>query len=293
LSKVAADVFTGSRQQQVLTVQVLLDRAHFSPGAIDGRAGSNTANAIRAFERAQRLRPDGRIDPQLLRRLSAASPGAVLLRYTISEEDINGPFIDRIPDELTEMSKLDRLTFAGPLELLAERFHMSEGLLQSLNPGADFGKVGTQIVVVAGRTGRLAGEVARIDVDKRTRAVRAYDRSGKLLAFYPASVGSAKLPSPTGSMAVRAIAPDPAYFFDPDKMAWGPDRDLKIAPGPNNPVGSTWIDLTKEGYGIHGTPEPAQIGKAASHGCVRLTNWDAEELAAAVRPGAKVLFITR
>ena len=145
--------------------------------------------------------------------------------------------------------------------------------------------------MAATRAAPIEGTVTRIEVDGPAGALRAYAADGRLLASYPASVGSADFPSPSGQMEVRAIAPAPAYYFSPEGRDWGPDKRLTIAPGPNNPVGSTWIDLTKEGYGIHGTPDPRLIGKTQSHGCVRLTNWDAQELAKAVEAGTTVEFL--
>jgi lipoprotein-anchoring transpeptidase ErfK/SrfK len=280
----------GKHRNDVLAVQVLLDRARFSPGEIDGLAGDNTAKAIRAFKRANGLPADGTIDSTLLERLGAGST-PLLRRYTITRDDVDGPFVDQIPGDMVAQAELERMAYTSPLELLAEKFHMSPGLLKALNPGADFASAGTEVLVVARREGKLAGKVTRVEVDKAEDRLRAYDAAGKLLAAYPATVGSASLPSPDGTTKVRTIAPDPAYYFDPENRTWGPDRRLKLAPGPNNPVGGTWIDLVKDGYGIHGTPEPAKIGKTASHGCVRLTNWDAEELAAAITMGADVEFV--
>jgi lipoprotein-anchoring transpeptidase ErfK/SrfK len=285
-------LFSKARTQQMLTVQVLLDRARFSPGVIDGLPGSNTARAISAFRQANGLPAGGGIDAALLKALSSASAQPVLTRYAIAPADVSGPFAESIPAKLEEKAELDRLAYTSPVELFAEKFHTSEALLRALNPGADFSKAGTEITVPAVRSGGIGGEVARIQVDKGQNTVRAYDSAGKLLASYPATVGSAQLPTPSGTTEVRAVAPDPAYYFDPEKLSWGPDRKLKIAPGPNNPVGGTWIDLAKPTYGIHGSPDPGLIGKTASHGCVRLTNWDAEELAKAVKPGTVVEFVS-
>jgi lipoprotein-anchoring transpeptidase ErfK/SrfK len=170
---------------------------------------------------------------------------------------------------------------------------MDQDLLEAMNPGVDFAKAGTVVLVTAPRQGGLA-EVARVEVDKGERAVKAYGADGTLIAFYPASVGSAERPAPSGTWAVRAVAPDPVYYYDPKRLTFGEAEAkgaLKIAAGPNNPVGSTWIDLTKDTYGIHGTPDPEVIGKRQSHGCVRLTNWDAAELGKAVKPGVEVAFV--
>jgi lipoprotein-anchoring transpeptidase ErfK/SrfK len=170
---------------------------------------------------------------------------------------------------------------------------MDERLLKALNPAADFGKAGTVIVVAAVADRQLPAKVARIEVDKAEREVRAYGGDGALLAVYPATVGSADRPAPAGEWAVRTIAPNPTWTFDPSRLTFGDAKagKLTIKAGPNNPVGSMWIDLTKETYGIHGTPDPRRVGKAESHGCVRLTNWDAGQLGRAVEKGAKVIFV--
>ena len=284
-------LFSGSRTRDTLIVQILLDRGRHSPGVIDGVPGGNTSRAIKAFQRANDLSPDGKVDSKLIEKLKSKHGGGDLVTsYTISESDVAGPFHE-IPSGMEGKAELDRLTHESPAELLAEKFHMSLGFLEALNPDADFGSAGTKIIVVAPGDDKLAKEVARVEVDKSRSALRAYAADGSIVATYPATIGSSSFPSPSGSMEVRAVAPEPKYYFDPSGRDWGPDEKLTIAAGPNNPVGTTWIDLTKEGYGIHGTPDPKLIGKTSSHGCVRLTNWDAEELAGAVKAGTKVEFV--
>ncbi|MDQ3144191.1 MAG: L,D-transpeptidase [Pseudomonadota bacterium] len=275
----------------VLAAQILLDRARHSPGAIDGQMGSNTARAIRAWQREQGLAADGRPSPALVERLRSAQSGELLQRYRITEEDVAGPFVD-VPEDMSAMEGMAALAYESPAEKLAEKFHMSQSFLISLNPGADFSRAGTEIRVANVGRDELDRVVTRIEVDKAAAALRAFNKDGKLVATYPATVGSAVFPSPSGAMEVKAVAYEPKYYFDPANSDWGPDRKLTIAAGPNNPVGSTWIDLSKDGYGIHGTPDPALIGKTASHGCVRLTNWDAAELATAVSPSTKVEFVS-
>jgi lipoprotein-anchoring transpeptidase ErfK/SrfK len=194
--------------------------------------------------------------------------------------------------DYAQMAKLARLGFSGPLEAIAERFHMDPALLQALNPGAEFSAAGAKIVVAYPAREALPAKVATIEVDKARKQVRAYDSAGKMLAAYPATVGSSDLPSPSGELAVRTIAPAPTWTYDPSRLNFG-DRSagkLTIKAGPNNPVGAVWIDLTRDTYGIHGAPEPRMVGKAVSHGCVRLTNWDAVQLSKAVEKGTKVVF---
>ena len=168
---------------------------------------------------------------------------------------------------------------------------MDEALLKAMNPGVDFSKVGTEIVVADTARPDLA-DVASVVVEKRNNQLRAMDADGKVIAVYPATVGSSARPAPTGNYAVRTVAPAPNYTFDPRRVTFkakgGKSEKLTIKPGPNNPVGSSWIDLTLDTYGIHGTPDPRLIGKTASNGCVRLTNWDAATLAKAVKAGTKV-----
>jgi len=282
-----------AKKPALIRAQVLLDRAHLSPGVIDGREGTNLSLAIAAFQAKQGLPVDGRLQPAVWDALVASDGAAVMTDYVITAEDVAGPFVADIPkDDYEAMAKLPALSYGSLPEALAERFHMDEALLRSLNPNADFTVAGTSIVVTAVGPDKLAGKVARIEIDKAKGQVRAFDDKSVQLAVYPATVGSTERPAPVGEWAVNTVAPKPTYTYDPSRLTFGkPKGKLTIQPGPNNPVGSTWIDLTKDTYGIHGTPDPKLVNKRASHGCVRLTNWDAAELGAAVQKGAKVVFL--
>ena len=283
-------IFSGARTQSALAVQILLDHSGHSPGVIDGVMGGNTVRAIKAFQKASGLKTDGIPSETLLRRLREKYSGDLLQSYTITADDVAGPFV-QVPGDMEGQSELQVLGFGSPAEALAEKFHMAQSFLEALNASADFGKAGTTITVIVPGKESLNVPVARIEVDKANSSLRAFGADGEIVATYPATIGSSTFPSPEGTMEVTAIAAAPTYHFDPEGRDWGPDKQLTIAAGPNNPVGGTWIDLSQDGYGIHGTPEPRLIGKTSSHGCVRLTNWNAATLAKAVTKGTKVEFV--
>ncbi len=276
----------------LIRAQVLLERARFSPGAIDGLAGSNMRQAVAAFEKATALPVDGELDAEVMARLRAGGTGAVTSTYEITAQDVAGPYLGAVPTELEAQGEAPHMGYANVVEALAERFHVTEPLLRAMNPNADFTRVGQKLLVPAVDNTPLPADVDRIDVDKAEGSVRAFAADGRLLAYYPATIGSGDNPTPTGTVKVNGVARNPDYTYDPDKLSYGDvSRKIVVKPGPNNPVGVVWIDLNKPSYGIHGAPEPATIGKTQSHGCVRLTNWDAWELADMVKPGVTVRFL--
>jgi lipoprotein-anchoring transpeptidase ErfK/SrfK len=274
----------------LLKIQVLLDRAHASPGQIDAMRGENTRKAIIAFREMRDLGAGERIDQQLWQALVDQESAPVLVRYSIGDADVAGPFIDQVPDDFRDKAKLKQLSYTSAQELLAEKFHMSERLLEELNPGVAFDNAGTEIVVANVEREGLPRKIARIEVDATHQRVRAYDRDDRIILVYPATVGSSERPSPTGEFKVSTIAQNPTYHYDPSLNLRGVNvvEKLELPPGPNNPVGRVWIGLTAKGYGIHGTPDPEAVSKHASHGCIRLTNWDALELAKHVSKGTPV-----
>ncbi len=276
----------------VLKLQVMLDRAGASPGAIDAVSGGNLSKAISAVETVLRLPADGILDKAVWDALGGDQAPAVLVQYTITPDDMAYAFAASIPADYAEQAKLPNLNYTSPEEMFGERFHMDVRLLTALNPGANFRQVGTAIWVTDVNGPPIAGKVAHIVADKALRQVRGYDSENRLLVAYPATIGSTDNPSPSGEHLVRAVAPNPVYYYDPKNFVQGDNTaKLQLPPGPNSPVGSVWIDLTEPSYGIHGTPEPTKIDKTGSHGCVRLTNWDAEELSKLVEPGVPVTFI--
>jgi len=310
----------------VLAGQVMLDRAGFSPGEIDGRTGANTHRAITAFQQSQGLPDTGTLDRATWQRLSErAGNEPPLTTYVVSDADLTGPFTPDIPTDLMEQAKLKSLGYQTPLEAIAEKFHSSPALLRQLNRGATFDRAREEIMVpnvtvselpppepargltagssaqvgpgrgrastVVGTSGTAAPDVT-IFVTKATSALTVEDAAGNVLFHAPVTSGSEHDPLPIGSWKVTTVQRMPAFNYNPD-LFWDAnpaDSKARIPPGPNNPVGTIWIDLTKEHYGIHGTPEPSRIGHTQSHGCVRLTNWDIARVVQWARPGTPVVF---
>jgi lipoprotein-anchoring transpeptidase ErfK/SrfK len=301
---------------EALGTQVMLDRAGFSPGAIDGRMGANTK---KAFEQYQK---------QAGSESSAVEP---LVTYAITAADTAGPFVSSIPDDLVKQASLPSLAYTSPLEMLAERFHCTPALLRTLNPGARFAE-GEQIQVPnvepmiapverpemspealaaareararpAGSSGVGASPVRQpntivqrpdvtVTVSKAASALTVADASGQTIFYAPVTTGSEHDPLPIGEWKVTGIRFNPAFNYNPE-LFWDADpahSKARLPAGPNSPVGLVWIDISREHYGLHGTAEPSTIGRTQSHGCVRLSNWDALRLAGMVKPGTRVLF---
>jgi lipoprotein-anchoring transpeptidase ErfK/SrfK len=270
----------------VLRAQILLDRAHCSPGEIDGRYGGNTRLAVGEFNLSRKINGGSRVTAGTWAALDQDT-APVVVPYTITAEDVAGPFVP-IPAEMEDKAKLPALGYQSVAEELGERFHISPALLQTINRGAALDKVGNVIQVpnvTRPPLPKTAGMSIR--VSKRRTTVEAIDAHGAILASYPATIGSVHDPLPIGKWKINGVERNPTFHYNPD-LFWDAepgDKKVKLPAGPNNPVGVVWIDLSKPHYGIHGTPEPSAIGKTTSHGCIRLTNWDASELAAIVTPG--------
>lgn len=269
-------------------VQILLDRFGASPGVIDGFGGENVAKAIVAFEVSAGLPADGILDAQTFEVLLQAA-GQPIVTYTITEQDI-ASIVSELPSDYGELAKRDWLGFTSIEEALGERFHTDVDFLKMLNPNASF--VAGEQIWAPDIGVPVEGKVATIVADKAVGRVLAYNANNQLLTSYPATIGSDATPSPSGEHEVRAIAMEPTYSYNPDlNFQQGENTEpLTLPAGPNGPVGIAWIDLSKPTYGIHGTPEPAKIDKSSSNGCIRLTNWDATELANLVKPGVRVIF---
>jgi lipoprotein-anchoring transpeptidase ErfK/SrfK len=296
-------------RQSTFAIQVALDRAGFSTGVIDGRMGTNTRRAIDAYRERHGAEPSPFPDP--------------LLEYRISAEDEAGPFVSEIPTDLLQQSKLPALAYRSVVEALAERFHTTPEVLRELNASATFA-AGASIRVpnveplvvptpakadsngtaaqAVGTSGRppAADKAPKNDkpdvivrVSRSASALSVTDADGKTLFFAPVTTGSQNDPLPIGEWKVNGVQNNPPFHYNPE-LFWDANpghTKATIPPGPNGPVGLVWIDISKEHYGLHGSPEPSKIGRTESHGCVRLTNWDALRVAALVKPGTRVVFV--
>ncbi len=282
-------VKTGDKGAAVLRAQVLLDRAHFSPGEIDAVAGSSLRQAIAGYQASHKLTVNGQMDAPTWSALNADS-APVLITVALTAEEVAGPFTP-LPNGMLARSKLDALGYTSVLEALGERFHASPALLKSLNPGVDFTQAGAEVLAPDVTAIAPLPPITTVVVDKSDATLSLLDAAGQVVAQYPASTGSSHDPLPIGKWKILGVARHPVFHYNP-KLFWDAkagDSKATLPAGPNNPVGVVWIDLSKDHYGIHGTPEPAHIGKTESHGCIRLTNWSALEVSQAVKPGLPAL----
>ncbi len=285
------------RGPSVLRAQVLLDRANFSPGSIDGRWGKNSEIAVHWFQREEGIPPTGTIDEQTFRLLAGRANGPALVQHTLTADDVSGPFT-KIPEDVYEKEKLDCLCYETLTEKLGERFHVSPAMLVRLNPGVDIDtlQAGAQILVPnvnPPRPENATKSVAKIVVSVKGNYLHAMDASGNMIRHSPTTVGSEYDPSPNETLNITAIAHDPHFHYQPKLFAHVDDSEAEahLKPGPNSPVGIVWMALSKPHFGIHGTSDPESIGYASSAGCVRLPNWEARDLARIVDKGVTVEFV--
>jgi lipoprotein-anchoring transpeptidase ErfK/SrfK len=277
-----------SERDAVARAQILLDRFHFSPGEIDGRYGDNLRVAILGFQTAHNLPASGEVDASTWQKLNEDT-SLMLIPYTITPDDVSGPFVP-IPKQMDEQANLKCTCYASPEEPVGEHFHISPDLLKALNPGKNLANAGEQILVPNVQRQSIV-PAARVEVSKSQRTVSAYADDGRLLAQYPATIGSEHDPLPIGEWKIAVVQQNPWFNYNPE-LFWDAnpkDTKARIPPGPNNPVAVVWMGLSKEHYGIHGSPNPGTIGHTESHGCIRLTNWDAEELSQMVQVGTPAI----
>jgi lipoprotein-anchoring transpeptidase ErfK/SrfK len=251
--------------------------------------GTNALRAVAGFRAARGLTGGTAVDADTWKAINADGAPA-LIEYTLSEDDVKGPFV-QIPASMMLKAKLKSLGYRSALEGISEKFHINPALLQQLNPGTNFNLAG-QKLYAPNVPSQIETKAGRVVVSKSGSIVTVLDEKGKVIAQYPCTSGSEHDPLPIGEWKVTAVFKNPKFNYNP-RLFWDAkpkDAKATIAPGPNNPVGVVWIELSKEHYGIHGTPSPGQIGHTESHGCVRLTNWNAMELAGLVEKGTPVTF---
>jgi lipoprotein-anchoring transpeptidase ErfK/SrfK len=299
---------------KLMQVQVILDHLGFSPGVIDGKAGSGLRLALSGFQTAKGLPVTGDLDPATVRMLQQYHAVRALRTVTLSPADLAGPYVGTLPKREDDRATLPSLGYANPLEMLAERYHTTPATLTALNPRGMRLIAGSVLHVpdtttwtrdypaslpvsykqtLAGlNVGSSQPRAAKVLVSNAARSMSVYDAAGKLLAQFPVTTGSQHDPLPIGEWKIVGAAYNPEYHFNP-KLFWDAKRGDKAAtlqPGPKGPVGIVWLSINKPHYGIHGTPQPQNIGRTESHGCIRLTNWDAGRLSLMVAPGTPAVF---
>ena len=283
-----AEVRPDSAGMRVVRAQILLDRARFSPGEIDGHYGGDFGVAVKGYQEAHDLTPDGIIGPQMWTLLNQ-DERPLLHSYAITTADVRGPFMT-IPKDVEEQARLNWMGYESPAEKLAEKFHVSQRLLAELNPGKSFDKPGVVIEVPAIERGP-ARHATRVVVSKSKRTVTAYGPNNRLLAQYPATIGGEHDPLPIGHWTITVVQHYPWFYYDPVHFwnASPSEAKAKLPPGPRNPAGVVWMGLSKPHYGIHGTPDPGRVRHGESYGCIRLTNWDALDLSHMVVRGTPAI----
>lgn len=271
---------------------VMLNNAHASPGAIDGSSGKNTLKAIASFQQIQGIKPTGTLTKETWDALVAQQGSKpAFIEYTITAQDIAGPYAQSIPHDYALQAKMKGLYYTRVTEMLGEKFHMDEDFLKKLNPNATFKKAGEKIVVANIRN-EVPEDIHLIVAHKGAKQLYLFNSRNQMIGSFPATIGSSDTPSPTGTYKVTGVAPNPWYSYSPSNFVQGKNtKPLSLPPGPNGPVGNIWIGLSKKSFGIHGTPNPSAISKTASHGCIRLTNWDANDLGKKVKSGVTVKFL--
>lgn len=270
---------------------VMLNNQHASPGAIDGMSGKNTLKAIASFQQMNGIKPTGELSKETWDALVAKQTRPAFVEYTITEEDLKGPYAASIPSDYALQAKMKGLYYTRVTEMLGEKFHMDEDFLKKLNPKATFKKAGEKIIVANVRND-LPEDIHLIVAHKGAKQLYLFNNKNQMVGSFPATIGSTDTPSPTGTYKVTGVAKNPWYSYSPSNFVQGNNlKPLSLPPGPNAPVGNIWIGLSKKSFGIHGTPSPSAISKTASHGCIRLTNWDANDLGRKVRSGVTVRFL--
>jgi len=278
----------GAAGVRVIRAQILLDRARYSPGEIDGSFGPDLEIAVKGYQERHKLKSTGIVDKELWDLLNEDTED-LLTFYTVKLQDLRDPLVT-IPNGAQEQAKLKRMGFQTADERIAEQFHLSPTLLRELNPAKTFKTAGEELLVPSLRPDAIA-RAAKVMVSKSKRTVTAIAANGTVLGQYPATMGGPHDPLPIGTWKITVVQPFPVFYYSPERF-WNAKQDgpkAQLPPGPNNPAGTVWIGLSKPHYGIHGGPEPGTVRRSESYGCIRLTNWDASSLAKMVRQGTPAI----
>ena len=290
-SSIPEVVIQAASPDDVLRLQVMLDRANFSPGCIDGRMGPQTRGALRAWQRREGLAETGELDAALLARLPATDE--IFTTHVVHCDEEQSLRLSPVAWE--ERAALDHQGYATILELVAEKYHSTQRAIREWNPAVPWPNppVGMMIRVPSVNPAARA-KAARVEIHLAGKYLQVFDARQQLIAHFPCSIARDVEKRPVGELRIVNAAENPNYTFDPalfteDPAAAAIGRRLIIPPGPNNPVGVAWLSLDRPGYGIHGTPAPEDIGKTESHGCFRLANWNARKLLGMISIGLPVL----
>lgn len=315
-AKLPGEAETSNIRGEIIHAQVLLDVAGFSPGVIDGLEGKNFTKALRGYQEAKGLEVSGKLDTATRQSL-LQDPRKHYRKLRIDRSIVDGEFVLPFPNDAPEQAKLDKLNYRNLLEEIAERFHTTYDVIIALNgPKAKIG-IGRELYLpnVLPRSRDFGDDWVgakyndwfnamnvsadlpqgeRVVVDESEGTLRVYDKEDALIAQFPVTTGSTNDPLPLGNWKATTYAYMPPFSYQPELFWDVPDSEAEqqLPPGPNGPVGVAWLDLTKENYGIHGTPEPSTIGYAQSHGCIRLTNWDVLKLSRMMKPGFEAKFVS-
>ena len=300
--------------QAVLHTQVILDRLGFAPGVLDGKRGQSLTAALKGFQESRGLPISGQIDDATQAELDRYQNLQATRTLRLDAKALAGPFVNPLPTKPADQAKLPALGYASVMEKLAEMFHTTPAVLIALNGKGTPLSPGTPVVfpnaLPSSRSydpklppdwRKTLGDLnvdanqpqgTKVVVDKSDQVLRVLDADDHLVAQFSATMGSEHDPLPIGRWKIQGFTYNPPFHYNP-KLFWDAkkgDKAATLPPGPNGPVGVIWIDLSKPHYGIHGTPEPSTIGRAESHGCIRLSNWDAARLSLMIKPGTPAVF---
>ncbi len=267
--------------QTLLEAQIALARLAISPGSLDGLNGTQTRSALRVFQEKEHLRATGELDDATKEHLTLDHPAYA--SYTVTSNDLAR--LQPLSPTWLGKSQQSALDYETILELVAEKGRAYPSLVRRLNPGVNWTNVaaGTVIQLPDIDDPEVVNKAAFVKISLGGKVLEAFDAQTNLLAHFPCSIARRVEKRPVGELRVAVVAPDPNYTFDPDVFPESEEgrllkTKLVLPPGPNNPVGVAWIGLDKPGYGMHGTPNPEQVGRTESHGCFRLANWNAAYL---------------